>query len=705
MFSLPSQPPPSARHARTSRWLIAGVCMLLVVLVLMVFGQCLRFEFVNYDDNLFILQNGHVSQGLTWKNVIWSLTAGTGTHMEDIDYWRPVSMMSHMLDVSLFGLNASSHHAMSVGLHALAAVALFLVLHSMTGTLWRSAFVAAVFAIHPLHVESVAWVAERKDVLSGLFFMLTLGAYTRFVRRPFHVGNYLFVVLLFALGLMSKPMLVTLPCVLLLLDYWPLSRLGVVPVTRLVLEKVPLFLMSVAAAVFTQQGPGCIPDAVLVSLPWYWCVGNGLLSYGTYLRQMIWPVDLVVFYPHPVRGLVLGAVALSVSVLVVITAVVVRRHKQRYLACGWLWYLGSLAPVIGFIQAGNQAHADRYTYLPLIGIAVMISWAAAGWAGELRARRAVLAVTAVAALSALTVVSFNQTSHWRDPLSLWTHTLNHSPRNHVAHNNMGDTLFKQGRKDEAMPHYLEALRINPDYADAHGNLGNCLIDRGNKDEAITHLRKAVDLMPDIPVNHYNLANGLLQIGKLDEAIASYQKALKLSPDFVPALNNLGMVFFQLGRNEDAIAQLTRVIGISPNPASAHSNLGLVLVKDRRIGDAVSHYETALKLNPDETAALSNLAWVLATCPDPSFRNGTRAVALAKKARATAGENHVDIMEALAAGLAETGNFTEALEVAQAASELALATGDQNVINTLRNQRLRYLKNQPWRDESMVQNGR
>jgi protein O-mannosyl-transferase len=679
--------------------------MLLVVLVLTVFGQCLGFEFVNYDDNLFILQNGHVSQGLTWKNVIWSLTAGTGTHMEDIDYWRPLSMMSHMLDVSLFGLEPAGHHAMSVGLHALTAVALFLVLRSMTGALWRSAFVAAVFAIHPLHVESVAWVAERKDVLSGLFFMLTLGAYTRFARRPFHVGNYFLVALLFALGLLSKPMLVTLPCVLLLLDYWPLGRLGVVPVTRLVLEKAPLFVMSVAAAVFTQQGPGCIPDPVLASLEWYWCVGNGLLSYGTYLWQMVWPVNLVVFYPHPIRGLALGSVALSVSVVAVITTVVIWQHRQRYLACGWFWYLGTLAPVIGFIQAGNQAHADRYTYLPLIGIAILISWAAAGWAGEQRSRRTALAVTALAALGALTVVAHHQTTHWRDPLALWTHTLNHSPRNHVANNNMGDFLFKHGRKDEAEPYYREAIRIYPGYADALGNLGNCLSERGDKEEGIALLRKAVTIVPDIPVNHYNLANALLQTGKIDEAIASYQKVLELSPEFVPALNNLGMVFFQLGRNEDAIALLTRVIGISPNPASAHSNLGLVLVKDKRIGDAVSHYETALKLNPDETAALSNLAWVLATCPDPAFRDGTRAVALARRARDTVGDTQLDIMEALAAALAETGNFTDALQVAQAASELAIAKGDQNVASTLRNQRLRYLKNQPWRDESMIRSGR
>jgi protein O-mannosyl-transferase len=362
--------------------MVMMVCGLLALMVLVVFWQCRGFAFVNFDDNVLVYGNKHVLKGLTWQNVCWSMTAGIGEDATDADFWRPVSFMSHMLDVSLFGLNAGAHHMMSVALHLLATVALFLVLKAMTGRLWCSAFVAAFFAVHPLHVESVAWVAERKDVLSGLFFVLTLGAYLHYVRKPFQWGRYLLVLLLGALALMSKPMLVTLPCVLLLLDHWPLGRTKTVPAQRLLAEKIPLFLMVLMVSGLTLALPRLFHDEMWAALPWYYHSGNAVLSYGVYIRQTLWPTGLTCFYLFPGSRLNFGHVAISAVVLAAITSLAWWRRRKPGALVGWLWYLGMLMPVIGmFVQAGGQAHADRYTYLAMIGLSLMVVWPAADWAG------------------------------------------------------------------------------------------------------------------------------------------------------------------------------------------------------------------------------------------------------------------------------------------------------------------------------------
>lgn len=797
---------PAAEPAFGSRWVMWGVCLLLLALVLIVFGQCVTFEFVNYDDDKFVLTNNHILRGVSWENLAWVLSAGTGNADVDIDYWRPMSMASHMLDVHLFGLNAGAHHAVSVGLHALAVVALFLVLRSLTGMLCRSAFVAALFAIHPLHVESVAWVAERKDVLSGLFFVLAVGAYARFVRRPFHPGNYLLVVLLFGLGLMSKPMLVTLPCLFLLLDYWPLGRVGTVPWKRLLLEKAPLFAMSAVVAVLARQGPGSGPGEIVASLPWYWSVGNGFVSYVTYLFQMAWPAGLACFYPHPGANLELRSAVIALAVLAVITGAVIYWRERRYLTVGWLWYLGTMLPVIGFIQAGAQAHADRYTYLPLIGIGLMVTWAAADWAAERRQRRLILMIAALAVLGGLTAAAWRQTTFWRDSTSLWSHTVECTSGNPVAHNNLGTALvqnghvedaitqyqkalaldpdydlahnnlggafLQKGQSDDAVVHYQRALEITPDYADAHNGMGTALLHKGQVDAAVAHYRKALEFKPDDADASYNLGSAFLQKGSVDEAVAHYQKALnfkpdyaeahhslgnvflqkgdmdeamthyqkaleitphharaqnnlgtvflrkrqaddaithflaalEINPDYAEAHNNLGEALLQKGRTDEAIAHYQRALELKPEYADAHYNLGNGLLQKGQIQDALGHYESAIKINPTALGAQNNLAWVLATGPEASLRNGTRAVELAQEASRLSGGSHPVVLHTLAAAQAEAGRFAEAAETAGRALSLAVAQGDAALADAIRNERSLYLSGRPMRDTGSATSG-
>jgi len=594
-----------------SRWMTAGVCLFLVLLVMAVFGQTFHHEFVNYDDDAFVTNNRHVLRGLTWENAGWSLTAGIGKDSVDIDWWRPVSMMSHMLDVRLFGLNAGAHHAVSVGIHALVAVALFLVFRSMTGMMWRSAFVAAVFAIHPLHVESVAWVAERKDILSGLFFVLTLGAYTRYARRPFGFGNYLLVLLMFALGLMSKPMVVTLPCVLLLLDYWPLGRVGSVPVKRLLAEKAPLLAMSVAVSVLTTMGPGGINNALMASLPWHLRLGNGLTTYGMYLWQTVWPTGLACLYPHPGKNLSLGSMALAGAVITAITAGVVCQRKRRYLTVGWLWYLGMLVPVIGIIQSGGQAHADRYMYLPQIGLYLAVTWLAADWAEKFRHRRAWLWGVAAMVLCLLLVTAYQQTSYWRNSETLWTHALECTQNNADARYNFGHVLQQQGRTDEAIVQYREALRLNPAYTDVFCNLGLALYQLGQTGEAIARFREALQLNPASTDAHCNLGLALFQQGQTEDAIAQYREALRVCPDHADAHNNLGnALLFGQGRSEEAMAHFREALRINPAHADAHLNLGNGLLQKGRTEEAAVQFREALRINPAHADAHNSLGSAL-----------------------------------------------------------------------------------------------
>jgi protein O-mannosyl-transferase len=622
------------------------VCLGLVAVTWAVFGQTLTHDFVNFDDHVYVYENPLVIRGLSTEAVIGAFTH---THARN---WHPLTTLSHMLDCQLYGLNAGGHHLTNLILHTISVLLLFLVLKQMTGALWQSAFVAALFAIHPLHVESVAWVAERKDVLSAAFFMLTLAAYVPYARAP-SPGRYLLVMLLFAFGLLSKPMLVTLPFVLLLLDYWPLGRITGQKsevgcrLRNLIVEKIPLFALSALSCIATlfaqRQGPSAIDQ-----LPFLWRLNNTFVSYVTYIWQMLWPARLAVFYPHPNDRLPLLEVTGAIALLVGISLLVIYlRGTKPYLVTGWFWYLGMLVPVIGLVQVGEQAHADRYTYLPQIGLYIMIAWTVGHLLLEstARTRRAVAGVAAATAIVSLSVLALVQTSYWKNSETLWNHALAVTGENDVAHNNLGFLFLRRGELDKAISQFQEALNIRSRNAESHYSLGAALIQS-------------------------NLGNALARKQLWDEAIDHLQEAVRLRPDYADAHFNLGSVLFQQGRIDGAIDQWQKALAIRPRDAEAHRNVAIALRKEGKLKEAISEYEQALNIAPEDSVTLNNLAWILATSSDVSVRDGTRAVTLAVKAVQASEGKDPNFARTLAAAQAETGQFTEAVATAEAAKALA-----------------------------------
>jgi tetratricopeptide (TPR) repeat protein len=588
-----SETAPAGASRRDQRWRAPAVCLVLAAITFAVFGQTLAHEFINYDDDVYVYDNPMVARGLTLKGLVWAFFF----HAYN---WHPLTWLSHMLDCQLYGLHPSGHHLTNVLLHTATVIALFLVLRQMTGALWRSAFVAALFAIHPLRVESVAWVAERKDVLSGLFFMLTIGAYARYARRPWSPARYGLVMLLFALGLMCKPMLVTLPVVLLLLDYWPLQRTE--SAGSLVMEKLPLLALSAASCVATLLAQNkVIQSTEAFSLPVR--LVTALLACKGYLAQMVYPAGLAVFYPFPHNGLPVREAAMDGTLLAVISAAALwQRRKQPWLLVGWIWYLVMLLPVVGVIQVGGQAHADRYTHLPQIGICVAITWLVAQW----RVSRAALGMLMAGVLALFMVCAWQQTAYWQNSETLWTYTLACTMDNDIAHNNLGNALLQTGKVDAAINCFQQALQIRPDFAEARNNLGNALLQTGKVDEAITCFQQALQIRPDFAEAHDNLGYALLQKGKVDEAIAHCQRALQIKPDDAEACVNLGNALFRKGRVDDAIAQYQKALQIKPGLAMAHNNLGNALLQTGKVDAAINCFQQALQIRPDFAEAHDNL---------------------------------------------------------------------------------------------------
>ena len=681
MTGQPSPPKdPVGAGGWEQRWRAPAVCLVLAAITFAVFGQTLTHEFIDFDDNDYVYDNPVVARGLTVKGIVWAFT-----HVHSAN-WHPLTWISHMLDCQLYGLHPGGHHLTNVVLHTATVIALFLVLRRMTGALWRSAFVAAVFAIHPLRVESVAWVAERKDVLSGLFFMLTIGAYVRYVDECKVQSAkckvfYLSVIALFALGLMCKPMLVTLPVVLLLLDYWPLKRVEARDLSGLVLEKLPLLALSAASCVATvvAQREAIQPTGVY-SLPLR--LANALVTCMVYLGQMVWPAGLAAFYPYPHNGLLAREVVLAGTLLAGLSAVALgRRRKQPWLLVGWLWYLVMLLPVVGVIQVGGQAHADRYTYLPQIGISVAITWLVAEW----RLNRVALGGLMAGVLALFMVCAWQQTAYWQNGETLWTHTLGCTTDNNIAQDNLGVILAQKGRMDAAITCFQQALQIEPDFAEAHNNLGNALLQMGKVDDAITHCQRALQISPEDAQARLNLGNALFRKGGVGDAITQYRKALQIDPAFAMAHNNLGTVLRQEGRVDEAITEYQKALQIKPNEAEFHNNLGKALQQKGRVGEAISQYREALQIQPEDPGIQNNLAWLLATCSEASLRNGSKAVELARRANALTGGENPAILRTLAAAFAEAGRFPEAMETAQRALRLAGAQSNTGLAGALQSE--------------------
>jgi Tfp pilus assembly protein PilF len=582
-----------------------GVFFLLVLAAatIMVYGQVRHFEFINFDDTDYVTENINIRAGLTVEGIVWAFTT---VHAGN---WHPMTWLSHMLDVSLFGMDPGGHHVMNLLFHVLNTLLVFVVFSKMTGAMRQSAFVAALFALHPLHVESVAWVSERKDLLSTFFWILALWAYAWYAAAP-SMRRYLTVGVFFCLGLMSKPMVITLPFVLLLLDYWPLKRCqwshfsggangGRALIFRLIREKIPLLALSVLSAavtVYAQTSGGAVKD--LDIFPPAVRAANAVVAYASYIIKMIWPVDLAFLYPHP--GMPPGwQVAGAFLMLVVITVfALVRAEKKPYVIFGWLWFTGTLVPVIGLVQVGMQAMADRYTYIPLIGLFVMLTWGMADVARKWRLPIPVLALAAGVLLLASGALTWKQTGYWKNSETLFRHALDATRENFIAHYNLANVLARQKDPAEAIFHYRQALRVKSGFSDAHINLGNTFSLQENDEEAIRHYRAALKSQPQNARLHVNLAMALEKTGRPDQALAHYLEAIQIDPDNEDTRYRAANILFQSGKAAEAEAHYREVIRVAPDFAEAHYNLGVALFQKGDINGAIEAFERALVVRPD-----------------------------------------------------------------------------------------------------------
>ena len=591
------------------------VCIFLILTTLAVYWQMLDHGFVYFDDIEYITQNWHIKAGLTSESVTWAFTSSHAAN------WHPITWLTHIVDYQFYGLTPSGHLLTNLLIHIANALLLFIVLLRMTGAAWQSGFVAALFALHPLNVESVAWVSERKNVLSTFFWLLTMWAYIRYVEKP-TVGKYGWVALFLALGLMSKPMLVTLPFVLLLLDYWPLSRWkpanqneislveqtgSQVSLSSLIQEKIPLLVLVVGTSITTfmvQKIGGAVKS--VEAFPIQERAINAFVSYLSYLQKMVWPSGLSVFYPHPENALPVWKGLVSVLLLLFLTILVIRKARSTpYLGVGWFWFLGTLIPVIGLVQVGEQAMADRYAYVPLIGIFIIIAWGLPDLLAKWNHKEKIPVIFA-GLLIPLMVVTWMQVGHWKDGVTLWKHAIkvqsNIYPEFARAYNNLGFALKREGRFADAITQYKTAIKVNPDFSKPYNNLGSVLRSVNRHDEAIVYFKEAIRVKPDNSLAYSNLGSAMLQKGEMEEAIIHFRQSIKINPDNALAYSNLGTTLAKKGELDAAIIQFKEAIRINPGLAMPHANLGMALAQNRETQEAIVHFRKAIEINPDHALA-------------------------------------------------------------------------------------------------------
>ncbi len=608
----PSRGVSRAGAMRSRKAASTWICAVIVLACCVVYVQTLWHDFVNYDDAAYVTENPMVQGGLNWAGVVWAFTTDRAM------YIHPLTWLSHMADCTLYGMRPWGHHLTSVILHAIDSVLLFLVLRLMTRRLWPCAFVAALFAVHPLHVESVAWIAERKDVLSMLFWIGTLGAYTWYRRRP-GGGRYLLVALLFLLGLLSKPMVVTLPFVLLLLDYWPLEQAGGGLSRRdmagkgvwLVLEKTPLFLMtgffSVVTFIMQARGNNL---AFGEKVPFADRCANAAVVYVLYLAKTVWPSGLAAYYPHPIAR-PWWQVAAAVAILVAVTVLCLRRARSRpYLIVGWLWYLGTLVPVIELVQAGTFSHADRYTYIPLIGIFIMAAWGGADLAASWRVAPRYVAMLSAAVVVIFTICASVQTRYWRDSETLFARAIAAGQKSGVAYNNLAIVAMDQRRYPEARAFLKQALDCDPKSALTLNNLGKLAMDERRYDDARSYLGKALEAEPNHTNTLYNMGVLNMEQQRYEEAEMYLTRALDRDPEYINIVNNLGVVCANQGRMDEAERYFERALGLNPNNAGTLNNLGQLAMDRGRYESAEKYLRKALDIDHGNIQALKNLGEVL-----------------------------------------------------------------------------------------------
>jgi Tfp pilus assembly protein PilF len=693
--------------------------LLLGLVTAAIYCPGLKNGFIHYDDPLYVTENPRVRQGLSWASVQWAFTTGHASN------WHPLTWLSHMVDCQIYGLKPWGHHLTNLLFHLANTLLLFGVWNRMTGALWRSSFVAALFALHPLHVESIAWVAERKDVLSTFFFMLTIWAYALYAekredggrrekaesRKPkaesrdegsgLHkraswithrapgfpaFGWYLLSLLFLALGLMSKPMLVTLPFVLLLLDYWPMGRLrNGRELGGLMGEKIPFFALAGASSLVTflaqKHGGSVIP------FEWFGMperIANALVSYARYLQKTIWPTQLSVFYPHPGKWPAWEVAGAACALAGISALLLLARGGRRrpYLAVGWLWYLGTLAPVIGLVQVGTAALADRYTYIPLIGVFVIAAWGGGELLSHWPRWRAFAVSAGIIWIALLAAVTSVQGRYWKSNESLFAHAIEVTPNNCVAFLTLGTGLVDQRRLDEAVRVIMAALRINPDYPEAHLTLGNALAFQGKLDEAINQFMEAARLKPGYAQAQCNWGTALAQQGKPQEAAQHFLEAVRLDRELTEARMGLGNCSLAQGRMDEAMSQFISALKTDPGNAAAHHGLATVFAMQNRFVEARDQFRAALKIDPGNAAVLNDLAWLLAARADAGTRDVPEAIRLASRACERTTNREAMYLDTLAVAYSEAGRFADAIRAAKEGRTAALASGQPELAHRL-----------------------
>ncbi|MDD5134976.1 MAG: tetratricopeptide repeat protein [Phycisphaerae bacterium] len=635
------------------KFILIFIYFALTLSVLSVFWQVRNFDFINYDDNTYISDNSYVFNGLNSDGVLWAFTTGHSAN------WHPLTWLSLMLDCQLFGADSGKIHLINLFFHIANTLLLFAVLKKMTGSLWPSAFVAAAFAIHPMHIESVAWISERKDVLSTFFLLLTLASYIGYAKRA-SVFRYITTLMIFAFGLMAKPMLVTLPFVLLLLDYWPMGRFGTVKKKKtdasqktfgfLVLEKVPFFVLAAVSSVitfFVQRRGGAVADINILSLESR--IANVFLSYARYVGKMFWPRNLAVFYPYDADSFVFWQVAICILVVLAVSFFVIRlAKKQKYLFVGWFWFVGTLVPVIGLVQTGGQSIADRYTYISYIGLFIMLAWGLSELLSKWLHRKIILAISAAIVLTAMGICTHKQIGYWKNSSTLFSRALAVTENNYIAYTSLADDLRTRGEVAPAIEYYKKALQIAPSHADAVLGMGCALTNEGNLTQAAEYLKKSLQLKPNHALAHYNFGIVLQKQGRFAESLDSFAKAVQLDP----------------------------------GSAEAHNNLGNLLVLNGRGYEAVEQFRIAGGLKPDWYVPANNLAWLTATRYELKDYDMNGAIGLARRACELTDYRDPAVIGTLAAAYASAGKFTEAIDTVQKAMTAADAAGQPEIKGAL-----------------------
>ncbi len=702
------------------------ICLWLALATLLVYKPVFQAQFIEYDDPEYVTANPHILSGITLANLRWAFVTNHAAN------WHPVTWLSLMLDSQFFGLRADTFHAVNVLLHVANTLVLFLWLYYATGAKWPGALVAGLFALHPLHVESVAWISERKDVLSTLFWMLALLVYTDYAKTN-RISRYFIALLLFGIGLMAKSMLVSLPLVLLLLDYWPLRRFAEHRTLRLLIEKLPFLAFSIASSIVTLVAQQRAHAMISLGMtPIFVRAQNATLACVAYIGKMFWPSGLAVLYPynaHP--SLIYALLSLAALVIVSAAAILIRRHKP-YLFTGWLWFLVTLAPVIGIVQVGAQSMADRYTYIPLIGLFIIIAWGGCEVLNLLRTPIFAQAIGASIALGLCAVLTRAQLPYWHDSIALFQHAANVTVHNGIAEGSLGHALAEQGEHDKAIAHYktvlqsqshaiiwnnlgtsliatgkLEegisafrmALNLNPSFGSAHHNLAMALIRVGRQQESLIHFADAARLQPENASVHNNYGIVLDRVGKIDEAIQQFQIVLRLAPGTAAAQFNLANLLVRQHAHDEAMAHYSEALRLDPAFVEAHCNIASLLAQKGRTKDAAAHYNAALRTKPDYLPAMVGLAWIYATASDKGGnQNAAEAVRLAERACQISGYKQSAALDTLAAAYANAGRFEEAIKTGEEAFSIAKASPEDDFADSILARIALYKKGSPFRRE-------